>query len=115
MLTMGGQSYSGSSGVRRRQRGAYPGNITWSFDSSAQYSGWRICKSPPPWTIAGNGCVMIGDRISSNGVNGVVEYGNDEWCTIDIADDLALTAEEFQTQADHDFLVVGGSKYSGAS
>jgi len=41
-LTMGGQSYSGSSGP---SSGSYTGSITWSSDYSVVQSGWKLCKN----------------------------------------------------------------------
>jgi len=41
-LTMGGRSYSGSSGP---SSGSYTGDISWASDYSVTSSGWRLCRS----------------------------------------------------------------------
>jgi len=41
-LTMGGRSYSGSSGP---SSGSYTGSITWASDYSVTNSGWKLCRS----------------------------------------------------------------------
>merc|ERR1719188_2244451 len=41
-LTMGGSSYSGTSGP---PSGTYTGSITWASDYSVTNSGWRICQA----------------------------------------------------------------------
>jgi len=41
-LTVGGSSYSGSSGP---PSGSYSGVISWSSDFSATKSGWKLCKA----------------------------------------------------------------------
>merc|ERR1719330_717787 len=41
-LTMGGRSYSGTSGPAS---GIYSGTIDWNSDYSVTRSGWRICKA----------------------------------------------------------------------
>merc|ERR1719401_2200966 len=71
--------------------------------------------APPPgtWTISGSGCVMNGDCISSN--NHPSSYGNNEQCTVSLADDLALSVQAFSTESGYDFLRMGGSSYSGSS
>jgi len=42
VLTMGGSSYSGTSGPAS---GTYSGTIGWATDGSVTNSGWRICKA----------------------------------------------------------------------
>merc|ERR1719510_2067025 len=42
ILTVGGSSYSGSSGP---SSGAYSGTITWSSDYSVTRSGWKLCRN----------------------------------------------------------------------
>jgi len=42
ILTVGGTSYSGSSGP---SNGAYSGIITWATDSSVTASGWKLCRN----------------------------------------------------------------------
>merc|ERR1719454_1653881 len=41
-LSMGGRSYSGTSGP---SSGSYTGAITWSSDYSVTSSGWKLCRS----------------------------------------------------------------------
>jgi len=41
-LTVGGRSYSGSSGP---SNGAYSGTIRWNSDYSVTRSGWRLCRT----------------------------------------------------------------------
>jgi len=41
-LTMGGTSYSGSSGP---PSGTYSGDISWASDYSVTQSGWKLCKA----------------------------------------------------------------------
>jgi len=41
-LTMGGSTYSGSSGPAS---GTYSGTISWASDYSVTNSGWRVCKA----------------------------------------------------------------------
>merc|ERR1740116_255684 len=41
-LTVGGSSYSGTSGP---PSGTYSGSITWSSDYSVTNSGWRLCRT----------------------------------------------------------------------
>jgi len=42
MLTMGGSSYSGTSGPAS---GSYTGVISWESDYSVTKSGWKLCKA----------------------------------------------------------------------
>merc|ERR1719480_85727 len=42
ILTMGGRSYSGTSGP---SSGSYTGVITWASDYSVVGSGWKLCKA----------------------------------------------------------------------
>jgi len=41
-LTIGGRSYSGTTGPAS---GSYTGTITWTSDSSVTKSGWRLCRT----------------------------------------------------------------------
>jgi len=42
LLTMGGSTYSGSTGP---SSGSYTGTITWSSDYSVTRSGWKLCRA----------------------------------------------------------------------
>lgn len=42
ILTIGGSSYSGTSGP---SNGAYSGSIAWNSDSSVVRSGWKLCRT----------------------------------------------------------------------
>merc|ERR1719188_1665168 len=86
-----------------------------AIDYAKAYEPPAPTPAPPPgtWTISGSGCVMNGDCISSN--NHPSSYGNNEQCTVSMADDLALSVQAFSTESGYDFLTMGGSTYSGSS
>merc|ERR1719293_634631 len=86
-----------------------------AIDYAKAYEPPAPTPAPPPgtWTISGSGCVMNGDCISSN--NHPSSYGNNEQCTVSLADDLALSVQAFSTESGYDFLRMGGSSYSGSS
>merc|ERR1719436_1606420 len=70
--------------------------------------------APPPgsWTVSGTGCTKVGNCIQSN--NHPSSYGNNEACTIS-SNNVAFTVDAFNTESGYDFLVVGGTSYSGSN
>ena len=131
ILTAGGELYSG---IHRPASGTYSqGSILWRpepFMHTRGFgeTGWRFCKTPAPWSITGDGCLMNGDCISSNSdpssfvVNRTAandyswvlgDYGNGQTCTIHITGSLDLSIETFDTEASYDTLTIGGQVYSG--
>jgi len=70
--------------------------------------------APPPgsWSISGSGCSASNGCITSNGHPG--NYANNEECTITLTE-VAVTVAAFNTEANYDFLTVGGTRYSGSN
>merc|ERR1712060_624027 len=70
--------------------------------------------APPPGsrTVSGTGCTKVGNCIQSN--NHPSSYGNNEACTIS-SNNVAFTVDAFNTESGYDFLVVGGTSYSGSN
>ena len=70
--------------------------------------------APPPgsWSISGSGCSASDGCITSS--NHPASYGNNEECTVTLTQ-VDVRVDAFDTEANYDFLTVGGTRYSGSS
>ena len=130
ILKLDGIEFSGS----QVPPGGQYTHMIWNTDSSVRGNpGWKICKTSK-WIITGSGCVMDGGCISSKnyyapgnepftaaahslkqvlGHSLWPGYDNNEYCRVDIFDNILLMFEGFETEQDWDILELDGIEISG--
>ena len=117
-LTIGGQSYSGSTAPTGLSLAAGD-TIQWSSPGALhQFGGFTICAQPRPpdaFTVTAGSSYC---EVTNNGrcvTDGAGNYGNGERCTITANIAMTPVFTEFATESGWDYLTIGGQQYSGTN
>ena len=110
VVTIGGHSYSGSTGPSNVAVTA-GSTFTWSSDGSNPADGWQICLTTGLQVQSGPSYCQIGADGCASTVG--VQYTNNERCTILVNAAGTLTATRFNTESQYDYVNIGGTQYSG--
>ena len=113
--------------------------LTWYSDPSIVRGGWISCgstsaaavpptpppPSPVPPTLAGHMFAVVSGQqycqpVAAAGLpasqcitDGIGNHGNAERCTIRVTQNVYVTSVYFETEANYDFITIGGTQYSG--
>lgn len=123
-LTVGSTRFSGSGAGLTGTFVTAGTTISWRSDGSVTYPGFTVCGAalppPPPgavFQIVSSAPDADTCTVSPDGrcfTDGAGNHGNNERCTIRVAQAATLSVPQFQTESFYDTLTVGGIAYSGS-